>query len=1061
MRPLYLEMTAFGSYAEKTIVPFEKLKHGLYLITGDTGAGKTTVFDAVMFALYGVASGTDRAKEMLHSDYVSKSEDTVVTLRFSQGGKEYAVTRRLHFTKKRGTSDAYGDAAVSAVLLEPEHAPLEGSEKVTRRCAELLGLNADQFRRIIMLAQGEFKRFLSADSDEKNVLLGKLFDNSVYVYYQNLLIGARDELRKRRNADEEALRTLLERGFQRPAELSDAAWEGFRPDHPALIDNLQALTEMERKRLEELRLERDDAFHSLGDLNERIGAAATVSQLLNELEADRKAFAGLLSLDGEMEQRRLALDRADAAFHKAIPAIRLAEKAANDLDTAEKEITTLTGRLTALRMEAAQAQAAVDGDTQAKEEVGNLEARIRGIEETLPEYAELNRKRREKEAADAAAKGAHDAWLEEKEKEELLNRELQLLRQELEALAGADGEAESLRGAVRQISERLEALAGKKGVAAEVAEIRRQESLLVKEEEKLQRLTLEAGNASMAREQTYRRFIEARAGLLAADLRKNVEEKGEALCPVCGSRICREHLPRLAQLPQETPDQEAVDRSRKEAERAEELRSRQDTSLHTLSASVELRKQAVLERAFPLLSGCDSWETLCAEGSLALAIGKENARAKEAQDALAAAEGRQKRREECKKMLPDKEASLEKSHVRTGELQKEEAAQAAVSQAAEAVILTLKSRLPFPDEAAAKEEIRKLTARQTEISEQIKAHESALTDANQRRDTVQGSLREKESLREKLSIARTEALGAQAQALRDTGFADADAAAHALAPIGEKDGESWLREERGRIAAHEMNKENLRERIKKLETQTEGKETSDLTALEEEKKSRSAAYDHAAEAFTALDNLLKNHLSVLAQARDRKRALKSTENAAARLEDLAAVAGGMNSDSGKLSFDRYVMGAMFREILDMANRRMALMSGGRYELVHKSGADRRNAKAGLDIEVLDNSTGLRRSSGSLSGGESFFTSLALALGLSDVVQNHAGGKQLDALFIDEGFGSLSDDVLEKALEVLSQLTEGSRLVGIISHVDKLDESIPQKIRVKHGEKGSSITVETV
>ena len=168
---------------------------------------------------------------------------------------------------------------------------------------------------------------------------------------------------------------------------------------------------------------------------------------------------------------------------------------------------------------------------------------------------------------------------------------------------------------------------------------------------------------------------------------------------------------------------------------------------------------------------------------------------------------------------------------------------------------------------------------------------------------------------------------------------------------------------------------------------------------------------------------------------------------------------GASGEGGKLSFDRYVMGAVFREILEMANRRMELMSGGRYELVHKTGADRKNAKAGLEIEVLDNSTGQQRPSGSLSGGEAFFTSLALALGLSDVVQSHAGGRQMDALFIDEGFGTLSDDVLDKALDVLNQLTEGKRLVGIISHVDKLSESIPQKIRVRSGEKGSTLSLE--
>ena len=157
MRPLSLEMTAFGSYAETTALPFEKLSHGLYLVTGDTGAGKTTIFDAIVFALYGVASGRERTPDMLHCDHVPKSTDTVVKLRFAQAGKEYSVSRRLHFGKKRGTENEYNSAAAAAELVEPDRAPTEGASRVTARCEELLGLNADQFRKIIMLAQGEFR----------------------------------------------------------------------------------------------------------------------------------------------------------------------------------------------------------------------------------------------------------------------------------------------------------------------------------------------------------------------------------------------------------------------------------------------------------------------------------------------------------------------------------------------------------------------------------------------------------------------------------------------------------------------------------------------------------------------------------------------------------------------------------------------------------------------------------------------------------------------------------------------------------------------------------------
>ena len=276
-----------------------------------------------------------------------------------------------------------------------------------------------------------------------------------------------------------------------------------------------------------------------------------------------------------------------------------------------------------------------------------------------------------------------------------------------------------------------------------------------------------------------------------------------------------------------------------------------------------------------------------------------------------------------------------------------------------------------------------------------------------------------------------------------------------LEPAGGADEEDWLQRQIKTVHDYESDCRNTRNRILELEAKTEGKSVTDLDELDARIAAGKEEQTAADDVFNTGSNTLKAHRKILDKAKEYKAALASTDSAWKRLDSLGTLAmGSTNAEGGKVSFDRYVMGAVFREILEMANRRIDIMSGGQYELVHKKDSDRKNAKAGLEIEVLVTGTGKSRPSSNLSGGEGFYASLALALGLSDVVQMHSGEKKLDALFIDEGFGTLSPDVLEKALDVLKQLSAGDRLVGIISHVDKLDESIPQKIQVTCDEKGS-------
>ena len=1059
MKPLHLEMTAFGSYAERTELPFEELRHGLYLVTGETGAGKTTIFDAIVFALYGLASGSDRKGDMLHCDHVPKSVDTVVKLRFAQNGKEYTVTRTLHYTKKRGGGEQYGDSLLNARLEEPERAPTVGSTKVTERCEELLGLNAEQFRKIIMLAQGEFKEFLKADSDKKNEILGKLFDNASFLYYQNLLIGARDELRQRRSGFEEQLRSLMQTAFRIPPDMPAEERELYLPGHPQLPENLAGLTEAELERLELLRRDRDAVDREIEELIKRKGAAESVNGLIRDLEAERGRLAALEAQSHAMDNRAAALKRAELAWRRVLPAMKRQEQAYGKMNRTQKEIERLTGDFDRLERELTSAQQAVDADALTERELKSLQSQIDALARELPRYPDLERKREERTLA---AKLAADARTELEEQTKHLERlcaEIQTLQDRLSSLAGLDAELHSQETEEQLARRDLEALEGEKGLRAVLASIRLREKTLDAERTRLLLLTREAAEASDTHAALYRHFLAGQAGWLARDLRLTLETEGRGICPVCGSSLCRAQLSQLAPLPENTPDEDRVKEAERTAQRLERCRGDQQSRVEALTASLAAQKQAAAEQAANLLPDCSGWEQLNAPGYLDAAANQAAQRVREAEGTLSLTRERLRQRELDQRRLPEREAerqALEKGCRQLREREQEQKLKA--DQAAGAIGELLRS-LHYPDEKSAVAGKAILETRHKELNSQIQAHRKERDEAQRLRDTCQGSRTAIEASLAQISAEQTAAMAELERVLAETGFAGLAEAYAALEPVAGQNEEDWISRERTELSDYAYAKKQAAEQTERLRAKTAGCRQTDLTELEKTLLELNDRYAELNDRAAAQDSLLRNHCEVLQQARKLRQALSASDSAWQRMENLASLAGGMNSESGRLSFDRYVMGAVFREILEMANRRMELMSGGRYVLVHKAGADRRNAKAGLEIEVLDNNTGLQRPSGTLSGGESFFTSLALALGLSDVVQNHAGGRQMDALFIDEGFGTLSDDVLDKALDVLNQLTEGNRLVGIISHVDKLDESIPQKIRVKNGERGSSLTLE--
>jgi len=465
MKPLKLKMTAFGSYAEEAVVDFEKFKSGLFLITGDTGAGKTTIFDAIVFALYGTSSGSERTMEMMHCDFVSKDVDTSVELDFEQNGKKYNVKRTLHFAKKRGKEDEYGSSTVNAVLTEPGNKTVTVSSKVTDRITEIIGLNKDQFRQIVMLAQGEFKKFLKSDSDEKSVILGKLFDNSSYLRYQELFKEAADKLYGERKEHLAAVQVQMEQVFQKPEGYEEENW---LPGNPQLLDHLEQLIKDETAKTENLNKAVRKKNDVLGLLNAERGKAANQNEQLKTLEESRVKLTELEQQEERYEKRQERLNTTEIVYHKVFPKRDSRDDAVTALEDLKKSIDSLEKDLTEKKNAKQVANLAVEKDVLTQNQLDETVEKITVLNGMLPKYAELEvkageiRDREKKLSEDSEKLQKTDSQLNE------LNQYLQNAEKESETLKNA-GESKALKETeLQHLQEIQNELTGKNGIRERV-----------------------------------------------------------------------------------------------------------------------------------------------------------------------------------------------------------------------------------------------------------------------------------------------------------------------------------------------------------------------------------------------------------------------------------------------------------------------------------------------------------------------------------------------------------------------------------------------------------------
>jgi len=1058
MRPLRLRMKAFISYKNETTVDFTKMTDGLFLIKGGTGAGKTTIFDGIMFALFGRSGGSERnnqTKESFHSNLAPKSEDTEVELTFLQDGKEYRVIRKIHFRKSRD-GDGYTLAPVSATLYMPDGA-LPISANVTEKIEEIIGLNDSQFERIIMLAQGEFEKFLLADSKDKYDILQKIFDNSIYTRYADAISSTMKLLSDRRKDAMTAIENQMVNSFLMPEDLETGS--KYHYGSPELLTALEELVKEDEKKIKALEEDLSKKQKAADDLNRKHAAAESNNRLLDELDEKKKRRQELLEEKEKMDALSSRYESVLLVFNKILPLLIQKEQKEKDLKETEGSIKILSSEIEKTEKEAKARKEQCEKDQTSQKEADQLKEQAASKTALLPKYDELN------ELLDCIS--IRQKKLEE-DKETLKKKEA-----ELESLSKSITEENEEIGKLQNVeSERAQKenlLEQSRMKKDELTSLQTSLEAIAKEEKDLQKksegyMALEeaAKQEKKIYDSKYDLFISNQSAVIAGKTSEDLEKLGEVDCPVCGTHLIKGQKIHFAKAEGEIVTQDDVDEAKAAFEKAEAKRAERNKEILAQKSAVETKKEELLKSAKVLLKEEISWEDLSAQSFLSKKIEEADAQIRKLSEEAASLK---KKCDRLKELSDSLRKNTEKNTKLVGEvgslttgIDKEEKEFSGWKKDVEKI----KKGLEFGSKKEAEANILDLEKKAQVLLDLISKNKAALEETEKTLSALHASHKEKTAQQQKLQKEIEDTGNALLKLLKENKIGSEEDAKKRLDGI--EDPEEWLKETNDTLIAYDNEVKNTSERIAVLTKQTEKLTRVDIDALAEELTAALESRDQAQTLLSDMKAPFENHKQTCELVKKKKADLADTEKAWVMIEKLSRIAMGSNAEGGKMNFARYVMGSHFKEVLEMANLRLDKMTGGRYQFNHKTTADYRNAQAGLDVEIYDQIEDATISKQSLSGGEKFLVSMCLALGLSDVTQNRSGGKALDTLFIDEGFGSLDDEYLDMAMNVLNSLTDNNnRLVGIISHIDTLDECIHQKICVRKGAKhqGSLVDYEGI
>ena len=1053
MKPTKLTLSAFGPFSDLVELDLTQLDgQGLFLITGDTGAGKTTLFDAICFALYGEVSGPYRPVEHLRSDFAAPNAQTFVQLEFVHRGKPYILKRNPAYERPKLRGSGTVKEKPDAQLILPGEPPVQGVRQVNAAVRELLGIDCPQFKQVGMIAQGEFMKLLNASTDEREGILRQVFATQKYQNLTNALQAAAGEAREACKTQNDR---LLERFRQVDCPETSAQKEGIvnlkRAENPAQLPQMQAalaaLLEEDRAELARLEPALERAKQDLERATRLEEQAKTAEGTRQRLAAARAELTQLQAKAPEMQQREEAFRRSEAALKQVKPLADRADGAALAEKSARAELAALTSPLEKARLTKDDAFTRLEQAKATHLEVESLSKKLALLEQQLPLYRRYQEAAKALAALEEQAKTAEADLNDAKQAAETSEQALGQTHRELDELKEVPLQLEQIRNRYKDLTGVKNALANWQAAAEEertaAENLHTAQQDYQEKQEAFQQA--EAHSAGLRR-----RLDDCRAGLLARDLSEGMP------CPVCGAV----HHPAPAALPDE-PVTEADLQAAKDAREA--ARGEKDQAMKESGSSSAAYNAAQEHTARQWKLFAEHWQ----EQALIPPLPPEGPAPEPAQldkalaNALAdcKAEGRQlrehdARRKKLEKLLPDQEEAARTEAEKRDNLRDVLAKLAADTASAKTRVGQLAQGLDWPSEQAALNQKAEWEGRHKALLKEQTAAQTAYDDVQRELNSLTTEKAKKSAvLKEKAAQTQTSARELN-EILHKLAFADRADYEAALST------EEGLKAEREELDQYQNNLHKAEAAVATLEkgAANQPQPPAPLPQLEEQRLAADRKFYELNQANSTVSARKKANQAIADALNHIAKESEQARHKADLLTHLYNTVKGKQAGKVNLSFEAYIQAYYFERVVEAANRRFEAMSEGRYLLRRRDDSVSISGKNALVLDVLDHYTGKLRPVSSLSGGESFKAALCLALGLSDVIQAGSGGVEIDALFVDEGFGTLDEASLDKALEVLLGLAGPGKMVGVISHVPELKDRITRQIVLKKGALGSTARI---